>query len=178
MTPVPYVIKFDRIVSPLFVGDHNPWEGLPMLADGDNISLDLSVDVDCKELLEILKKNMKKHNDEYAEARVGWHTKVLAQLQRMKIEVAKLLLAVDGVEPATNWQTDQKLPHPGTLAPSDWNDEPVCYTRHYEDAIDMLAMSQNETITLSRTLFKQLVHDEWKWKQRHRGMVMKYSEVG
>ena len=64
-----------------------------------------------------------------------------------------------------------------TLMPKDWHDAPKSYADQYGVAIEMLTMAKDEKISLTRTLYCQLVKDEWEWKERHRMSNRKYSQA-
>lgn len=46
--------------------------------------------------------------------------------------------------------------------------EPADYTVKYQEAIDMLEYSVNETITLDSTSFKAYIKNEWDWTDSFR----------
>ena len=140
---------------------------------GDGV--ELSVSVSKKDLLGTLKENLEKHKKEHEEARKGWNNRVHTQLMDAMANMEKLLDA-SATNP-NNWK--RKLTEDVTklLIPKDWHDEPRSYAEHYEDAIDMLSLSEDDVITLSRTLFKQLIQDRWEWKGIHVRSFAKYSVV-
>lgn len=134
----------------------------------------LAVNVGKAKLLETVKANLVKHLKEYAESMEGWYDKLVSQL------VASGVLSLDFLKQAKEGSDDaewMKGINPSKLIPEDWHDEPVSFAGHYEDAIEMLALSTDEKITLSRTLFCQLVQDKWEWSDRHMHSNRKYSLV-
>lgn len=137
---------------------------------------ELSIEVGREELLKILKENLERHKKEYEEARKGWYTKMVLALITAA-EHARLM--ADVVEKAG--EAGEAFPpdvEPALLIPKDWHDAPKSYADQYDDAIEMLTMAKDEKITLSRTLWRQLVKDEWEWKTKHMMSNRKYSQVG
>jgi hypothetical protein len=142
----------------------------------DGPMAELNIEMGRAELLKTLKENLEKHKKEYEESRKGWIDKLLADLakapERAKALAEKVTKAFkdgDGSVEGFNFQR---------LVPEDWHDAPVSYADHYADAIEMLTMAKDEKISLSRTLWRQLVKDEWEWKSRHMLSNRKYSQMG
>lgn len=98
-----------------------------------------------KELLENIKKNRSKHAAEYVEAVHEYKTKLKAVLKDKLKEVEK---SADNVVPKGSFSVP----------------EPKCYLEEYDQFIDMLEMTKDETTSLSITMFNQLVRDQWSWK--------------
>lgn len=44
-------------------------------------------------------------------------------------------------------------------------ERPEDHTNDYDVVLDMLAMSEDQEVTLSATDFRKYVRDEWQWKQ-------------
>lgn len=99
-----------------------------------------------KELLEKIKENRNKHAAEYVEAVYEYKTKLKAVLKDKIKEVEK--------------SADNVVPSGSIHVP-----EPKCYLEEYDQFIDMLEMTKDETTSLSITMFNQLVRDQWSWKQ-------------
>lgn len=99
-----------------------------------------------KELLEKIKENRNKHAAEYVEAVYEYKTKLKAVLKDKIKEVEK--------------SADNVVPSGSIRVP-----EPKCYLEEYDQFIDMLEMTKDETTSLSITMFNQLVRDQWSWKQ-------------
>jgi len=55
---------------------------------------------------------------------------------------------------------------PMNLPHYDAPEKPEDYSRFYREAIEMLQFEINDVVTLSVESFKQLVKDEWSWKNR------------
>ena len=135
----------------------------------------LGVNVAKAKLQETLETNLKKHLEEYAESMKGWHEKLTAQLEASIEYARKALSKARAGDAEAKWMKDIAT---AKFVPHDWHDEPVSYARHYEDAIEMLKLSTDENIGLSRTLFQQLVQDKWEWSDRHLFSNRKYSGIG
>ncbi len=135
----------------------------------------LGVNVGKAKLLETVEANLAKHKEEHAEAMKGWLKKLQEQLARSKDLAQDLLDKSNSGLPDGRWMKELD---PGKMIPKDWHDEPISFARHYEDAIEMLKLSTDENIGLSRTLFQQLIQDKWEWSDRHAHSNQKYSQVG
>lgn len=101
---------------------------------------------DTKVLLAKIKENRSKHATEYEEA-VKEYRQKLRQVLRDKLK------DIDASEASS-------VPS-GSIRVS----EPQCYLSEYDQFIDMLEMTKDETTSLSITMFNQLVRDQWSWKQ-------------
>lgn len=101
---------------------------------------------DTRVLLAKIKENRNKHAEEYAEA-------VKEYRQKLR-EVLKAKLKDIDASKSTS------VPGGSVNVP-----EPRCYLAEYDQFIDMLEMTKDETTSLSITMFNQLVRDQWSWKQ-------------
>lgn len=101
---------------------------------------------DTRVLLAKIKENRNKHAEEYAEA-------VKEYRQKLR-EVLKAKLKDIDASKSTS------VPGGSVNVP-----EPHCYLAEYDQFIDMLEMTKDETTSLSITMFNQLVRDQWSWKQ-------------
>lgn len=101
---------------------------------------------DTKVLLAKIKENRSKHATEYEEA-VKEYRQKLRQVLRDKLK------DIDASEAS--------IVPSGSIRVS----EPQCYLSEYDQFIDMLEMTKDETTSLSITMFNQLVRDQWSWKQ-------------
>ena len=63
-----------------------------MLHDG-LATIELTVKVNKEELLKILKENLEKHKKEHADARAGWHTRLIEQLGATVSNAESMLLS-------------------------------------------------------------------------------------
>lgn len=96
-------------------------------------------------LREILEKNLAKHIEDYDKS---------VDLYKVATKAYHEKLA----EIAAN--------DPMNLPRYDAPEKPEDYSRFYREAIEMLTYEINDTITLTVEDFKQLVKDEWSWKNR------------
>jgi hypothetical protein len=117
-----------------------------------------SVKVEKSELLDIVRKNQKKHVKEYEES--------VSDYKKAAVKVAK---------------EHTKLADSGDLEkiarikamPS----RPVSYEKDYDRAIRMLELSVEDTIDLESDVFNQLVLDEWSWKQMFTASASLYKTL-
>lgn len=148
-----------------------------MLGDEEDGPMpELEIEMGRAELLTILKENLEKHKKEYEESRKGWYDKLMADLAKtpqlaedLAAKVTKVFEAGGTVAEGFNFSK---------LVPEDWHDAPTSYADQYDDAIEMLEMAKDEKIALTRTLWRQLVKDEWEWKTRHTMTNQKYAPGG
>jgi len=94
-------------------------------------------------LVKTLQKNKAKHLRDHTKAHASWEKKVLKALERA-YQAAKA-----GKKYTTNIPD---LPEP-------WSHE-----KDYDIALDMLAMTEDEQITITYHEFLQYARDEWSWK--------------
>lgn len=92
------------------------------------------------ELLERVKANRDAHAGLYEKAQIKFRERAIEELETM-IKAAKT--------------GDVRL-HVGLTPPSD-------HTAEYDRAIDMLTMSQDDTLDVDGQTFAQLVRNEWAW---------------
>jgi roadblock/LC7 domain-containing protein len=112
-----------------------------------------SVNVKRTELLEKLKANRDKHNEDYLLAFAGY-----------RIEVVKVLEAA--LAKAQKNEFDE-----GLLITED---PPENHTGDYDQVIAMMEMSVDEHINLDAQSFSQYVLDNWMWKQNFAVSSAKY----
>lgn len=101
-----------------------------------------SITVDKQELLETLQRNLEKHVAEYEEAISRYPGTVAASLRKR----------ADAIDRGEEVNLAFNLPKPRS------------YADEYEDAIQMLQWEQKDSVDLDQTQFKNLVQDEWHWK--------------
>lgn len=104
-----------------------------------------SVNVDRKELLAALKKNLEIHRKDYEEALVECKDRLVKDL-------AAALEKAQGVKDPRklrNWSFRFQFPQ--------------SHVRDYEDVIEMLEMSVDEIINLDQESFKAYIKNEWSW---------------
>lgn len=100
-------------------------------------------------VLERLHTNRDAHRAAFERALEGYHEKVIANLASA-IEQAK---KSGKIHPSEIWEI-ARLP------------QPEDHTRDYDLAIDMLAMEVRDDVELTQQEYRNLVRDEWDWKER------------
>lgn len=119
-----------------------------------------SVNVNRLELLDKLRTNRELHRKEYIEALEEFHTRLLEDLK----------LAVKKVNSTQNTE-DLKNFRFGLQFPQNHEQE-------YEDVIEMLEMSVDETIQLDAQSFKAYIKNEWHWQGQMRAAKAAYVTAG
>lgn len=104
---------------------------------------DLTITVDKTALLEALRENRAKHGKAFEKAKAGYIKVTMKQLEEY---INQLANGDTGIARFVN-------------AP------PEDHTGDYDDAIDMMEWSTDDTIELSQSQFVQYVKDDWGWKQ-------------
>ena len=97
---------------------------------------------DKTKLLEIIKQNKTQHRAIFEEAYEGFYDALIAQLDKMK----------------ENALAKKKVSMYVGLT------EPVDMTSEYDEVIQMLELTSDDSITLDQRQFKNYVLDEWNWK--------------
>lgn len=115
-----------------------------------------TVKLDKKELLDIVKENLKQHIAIFNEAVEDYKILVL------KISKENLKLAKTG-----DLEVFKKI----ELLPT----APISYAKDYERAIRMLELSVDDVIELTEDVFNQLVLDEWGWKNQFTASALLYK---
>lgn len=114
-----------------------------------------AITVDKAALIQTLKDNRASHATIAAEAKSGYQTAVIAELEDMLAVAkagAKIKRCVNAIEPM-----DQ--------------------TKDYDRAIAMLELSLDTRITLEEQDFQTYVLDEWHWKSRFTASNSSYSKT-
>lgn len=111
------------------------------------------VTVQKKELLEKVIANREVHIREYQEACDGYRTKALTKIDEVFGDLKKK------IEDLKDGQTI------ALMSVSFGLDVPVSHEKDYDQVIQMLKMSTEETIKLSSDEFACYVMDDWDWKQ-------------
>ncbi len=115
-----------------------------------------SVRVSKSDLLAQVRANRDSHRDLFLKAQDGFRARVIEELDEM------LRLARDGKEVRL---------FVGLTAPQD-------HTVDYDRTIQMLEMSQDETVEIDQTTFAQLVRNEWSWFQQATATNITYASGG
>lgn len=111
------------------------------------------VKVNKYELLEKIKENLLAHNIEFGDAMDGFKSESIRELK--------------------NLLKDAKS---GKVVPANiYFDIPECHEKDYETIIEMLEMSVDRTVFLTRSEFKQYIRDEWQWKETFMMSNAKYK---
>ena len=97
------------------------------------------------ELLDIVRANKIKHEQEYAES-VEDYKKLVLQIATANLKLAKTGELAD-------FKKIKSHPNP-----------PQSYDDSYRRAVRMLELSVDEVIEIEEDVFNQLVLDEWHWK--------------
>lgn len=110
------------------------------------MATELQVQVNRKRLIETLEHNRQEHIKEYDEAAGLFAEAYLNKLGEMRVKSAEA-------------KTPSEFPRYVDLEP------PVSYEQSYTDAIELLELSEEDTVTLTASQHKQFVKDEWSWKR-------------
>lgn len=107
----------------------------------DNNNNGLTLTYDRNELLEKIKANRDRHIKEYEQA--------MEVYKKEGEKALKKLLREFRANPRKRLEINLRRPRQ--------------FTKQYDEAIEMLQMTTEETIKLPRAYFNQLVRDEWSW---------------
>jgi len=99
------------------------------------------VEVDRKKLLEKLKENRAKHEQEFKEAKMRYEAAILKELQNLLRRARK-----------KDFPT-----HIETQPPEE-------FLEHYDRVITMLEMEVKDTVPITAEQAQQYVMDKWNWK--------------
>lgn len=121
------------------------------------------VEVRKVDLLTVLKKNREQHVKDYLEACAGYKEAALAKIEDVSSELkARIGRLKDGQVIA--------------LVALQFNLEvPKSFEKAYDQAIVMLEMSVDDTVTLEESEFAQYVMDDWEWKEQFTMSNRRYS---
>ena len=113
------------------------------------------VRLDKDPLVERLKKNRDKHQEEYAEIVDGWKGEVILKMKKYlkQAQEENRFRLVIGL------------------------DKPVNHTEDYDHIIRMLEASVDDVIILTSREFRQYHEDEWHWKGEHQLAVQNFSKM-
>jgi hypothetical protein len=121
------------------------------------------VRVNKNDLLKIVKENREKHIKEYKEAVEGYKEAALDQIEK---GMARLRAQVEGLKKG------QMI----ALAHITFDLQVPCnYQDDYDQIIQMLEMSVDESIVLSKQEHLQYVMDKWQWKGSFENTTMFYN---
>ena len=100
-------------------------------------------------LLTILKKNQTKHKELYNEAVTAWNGEVISFCKQLQKKAKTAVLGREDVE----------------LYDAPFSHRPISHVNDYDVTINMLELSEDDSIVLTTHEFCQYVRDEWSWKQ-------------
>ena len=106
-------------------------------------SIDIEVTVKREELLERLRENREKHEQEFDQAISQWQN--------------ELQSSIESIKPNAEFEFPQSLEQLR-------DDCPVSHVNDYDQAIDMFGMCVTEEIKLDSDAFNTFCRDEWGWK--------------
>ena len=96
-----------------------------------------------QDLLDKLYANRKAHTEALEIALVGYREKSISKLKKM----------LKAAEAGEKFDTKTGLP-----VPED-------HTKEYDRVIQMMEMSVADTVTITESMFRQYVQDEWSWAE-------------
>ncbi|MBC8109684.1 MAG: hypothetical protein H7Y04_01340 [Verrucomicrobia bacterium] len=105
--------------------------------------LKIEITVNRKELIERLRKNREKHQQEFEQAILLWQ-------HDLAISIAQ----IDATRQVFFPKALERLQ----------NNCPVSYLSEYDDLIDMFGMGVKDEILLEGEAFRKFCRDEWDWK--------------
>lgn len=118
----------------------------------------LTIKVEVGKLINALEVNRAKHLKDYEKAKKGWKKLLLKDLQTLTSD----LQADKSIDKARLY-----------LKP-----KPEHYLGEYDEAIEMLKFSHNESIELDQEQFRAYVKDEWHWKNIWSASTSSYIAAG
>lgn len=117
-----------------------------------------SVNINRKELLDIVRGNKDKHIKEYAES-VDEYTKAMLKIANLNLKLIKT-------------GDLEKIKEVQSYPP-----RPNSYEDNYTRAARMLELSVDDVIELDEGTFSQLVLDEWNWKNQFVSSTTMYKTI-
>ena len=130
------------------------------------------------ELLEKVTVNYKQHVKDYEEAFEGYKTEA-DQLMKNKFKaISEAFSQLSDKVKNSKVATDKPVPLyvPANLLQFAELRPPVSHAKDYEQIIQMLQMSTDETITLESDEFACYVMDDWEWKQDFLNVTSQYKK--
>lgn len=107
-------------------------------------------------VLERVRSNRLQHRGQYEKAFAGWRREAIAvqeeNIQALKSGARRFVISVDS-------------------APED-------HTKDYDQVVEMMTMSVDDTLTLDNATFRQYVLDDWHWKDSWTVSNSKYMPQG
>jgi len=121
--------------------------------------MEMTMSYPVAKVLTALKKNRKQHAEDYEKAMKGYRKKRSEALVEAGTKFLENFQRVTDLDKKDADFELEDLLDDVELQMS----EPVEYLSHYDDYIEQLEMTSQEEIQFSRTMFKQLVQNEWEW---------------
>jgi hypothetical protein len=120
--------------------------------------MNLTVTVEVPVLLKKLRANREKHLKAYETAKKGY-LKLLRRELETKLKVLDrqpgtgIIKGVHKVNGVSEAHLDRIV-----------NQKPVHFLSHYDQAIEMLEFTTDESVTLDSQQYEQYIQDNWNWK--------------
>ena len=118
----------------------------------------MEVIVDKVDLLQRLKENRQKHEENFKLAYEGYTQTLMEELEQKLAEV----------------QAGRKNHRVNGQRLLILNIPPECHLDDYDEVIDMLEMADDKQIKLSQQQFRQYARDDWGWKQQWTASTAEY----
>jgi len=119
-----------------------------------------SVNVERFALLIKLRENLEIHKKEYAEALTEFHARLLSDLKT----AVKKVESTENIDKLRNFRINVPFP--------------LSHAKEYEEVIEMLEMSVDDTINLDAESFKAYIKNEWAWSASFETTKMLYATPG
>jgi hypothetical protein len=112
------------------------------------------VKVNKTQLIEVLKKNREGHRDEFLKAQEGFKKKVIETFEERLADARA----------GKKFNVWISMP------------EPEDHTADYDLALGMLEMEVDENVVLAEAEYRQLVNDDWGWKNQFTATNAMYTQ--
>lgn len=116
-----------------------------------------TVNVNRQELLQKLKENKEEHIAEFNEAMIAYRAKLAEEYRELKKKI--------------NYASDLELSKMRIV----FSQAPASHEADYDEVIDMLSVSVDETIRLDKDSFKAFYKNEWNWTAAFKTLVGSYK---
>ena len=130
------------------------------------------------ELLTRLKENKEQHVSDYEDAHLIWRDDQVDAIDLMLADEEEAFkkrqeALKDLRTKMIDWEEDDDSEKAIYLG---HNTEPESHEKEYDTAITMLEMSMDDSMTIEKGLFRQLVMDMWDWKQQFEAVTSMYLQ--
>lgn len=116
-----------------------------------------TVNVNRQELLQKLRENKAEHVKEFNEAMIAYRAKLSQEYKELKKKI--------------NEASDAELSKMRIV----FSNAPASHEIDYDEVIDMLSVSVDETIQLDKDSFKAFYKNEWAWTASFKTLVGSYK---